>query len=105
RHSFPTRRSSDLLRAWMAEVNGRQDEVRETFRRQGVHHEQAFLVDGKDGPLFIYAIEMEDPEKARRAFETSQLPIDREHAAVMAQVIAGRVPVELLYECLLPEGE
>jgi hypothetical protein len=83
----------------MAEVNRRPDEVRETFRQEGVNHEQAFLLEGKDGPILIYAIEMEDPVRARLAFQNSTLPIDREHAQVMAQVLAGRVDAELLYEC------
>ena len=89
------------LRAWFAEVNGRLDEVRETFVQEGVHHEQAFLLEGKDGPILIYAVEMEDPVQARLAFQNSQLPIDHEHARIMAQALAGRVDAELLYECQL----
>jgi hypothetical protein len=93
----------DRLRAWLAEVNQRQDEVRETYRQEGVHHEQAYLLEGKDGPVLIYAIEMDDPLQARLAFQNSQLPIDHEHAAVMREVLAGRVAAELLYECRLSE--
>ena len=91
----------ERLRTWFAEVNQRLDEVRETFVQEGVHHEQAFLLEGKDGPILIYAVEAEDPVRARLAFQHSQLPIDHEHARVMAQVIAGGVDAELLYECRL----
>ena len=42
------------LRAWMGELMQRQDEVRETFRQEGVRHETAYLLQG--------GIEMPDRE-------------------------------------------
>jgi hypothetical protein len=49
------------LREWLAELGRRQEEVRETFRNEGVRHEQAFVLAGADGPLLVYAIEVDDP--------------------------------------------
>jgi hypothetical protein len=87
------------LRAWLAQLNSRRDEVRETFSREGVRHEQAYLLRTSDAPILIYVMEAQDHELARKAFQSSTLPIDLEHKAVMSRVLAGKADVELLYEC------
>ena len=79
------------LRAWLAELGDRADEVRETFRQEGVRHEQAYLVDGPRGLLLVYASEADDHDAARRAFEASTLPIDAEHRAVMGEALGATV--------------
>lgn len=90
----------DTLRRWMAELNRRRDEVRETFAQEGVRHEQAYLLKAGDhGPFLIYAMEAADHDAAGKAFRSSTLPIDQEHKAVMNRVLAGKATVELLYEC------
>jgi hypothetical protein len=88
----------DALRAWMAELMRRQDEVRETFRNEGVRHEQAFLLQSVDGPVLIYAHEVDDPEAARRAYLASTLPVDLQHREVMRTALDGAAEAELLYE-------
>jgi hypothetical protein len=88
------------LRNWLAELNRRQDEVRETFVQEGVRHEQAYLVRTSDGPILVYAMEAADHESAREAFQNSTLPIDEEHKRVMRQVLAEGTDAELLYECV-----
>jgi hypothetical protein len=93
----------DRLRAWMAELERRADEVRETFRQETVRHEVAYLIAGAGGPILAYAIEVDDEERAREAFRTSVLPIDREHKSLMAHVLAGPADVERLYEVRLEE--
>jgi hypothetical protein len=40
-----------------------------------------------------------DQEQAAAACAQSALPIDLEHRRIMKQVLGGRVPGELLYEC------
>ena len=41
------------LRAWMAELNRRSAEVRETFAQEGVRHEQAYLLKTAEGAVLI----------------------------------------------------
>ena len=92
------------LRAWLAELMERQDEVRETFARETVRHEQGFIIDGRDGPILIYAIEAEDHEKGHEAFKASTLPIDVEHKSVMREVLGDRLDVEAIYDCSVREA-
>jgi hypothetical protein len=91
------------LRAWMAELNRRGDEVRETFRQETVRHERAWLLQGADAPILVYAIEAEDPELGHRVARESTLPIDVEHRRLMAEVLEGPADVEPLYECSLED--
>ena len=94
----------EALRSWMAELNGREDEVLETFRNEGTRHERAFLVEGFDGPVLVYVMEVEDSENARRAYADSALPIDWEHRRVMDEVLLGPVQVEELLNLRVQQG-
>jgi hypothetical protein len=89
------------LRAWMAELAQREDEVRATFRQETVRHELAYLIQGPDGPLLVYLIEADDLEQAARAVRDNPLPIDLEHRQVMAEVLGGPVPAECLLDMTL----
>ena len=91
----------ERLRDWLAELMQRQVEVRETFRNEGVRHEQAYLLRTADGTVLVYAVEVEDPEAAQRAYVASSLPIDKQHRVVMQAVQAGPADAELLYEVRL----
>jgi hypothetical protein len=93
----------DRLRAWMAELNARVDEVRETFRQETIRHEMAYLLQGEGGPILVYAIEAEDPDLGHRVAAASELPIDSEHRRVMGVVLDGTAEAELLYECRLED--
>ena len=90
----------DRLRVWMRELMARPDEVRATFDQEGVRHEVAYLVQAREGPVLVYAIELEDEDRAQQAFEHSTLPIDLEHRRTMTEVLEarGQASVELLYE-------
>src|SRR5438045_1016611 len=55
----------DRLRSWMAELMARPHEVRQTFEQEGVRHEMAFLVEAREGPLLVYAIEVEGDNRTR----------------------------------------
>ena len=87
------------LRAWMHELSQRRDEVLETFANEGIRHEQVYLMEGKDGPVLVYAMEGDDFDRAREAFQTSTLSIDLEHKQVMSEVSGGRIDAELLWQC------
>ena len=89
----------ELLRAWFAEGKRRAEEVRETFRQEGVTHEQVYLIPTDQGTVLIYISEMADVDAAMRAFAGSELPIDAEHRKVMETAIAGAVEgAELVFE-------
>jgi Family of unknown function (DUF6176) len=89
------------LRAWMASLQDRSDEVRQTFRQEGVHHEQAFLLRGADGLVLVYAHEVDDPEAAHAAYARSTLPIDLEHRKHMSAALGDAVSPELVYDVQL----
>jgi hypothetical protein len=90
----------DRLRSWMGELMARPDEVRQTFDQEGVRHEAAYLVEASEGPVLVYAIELDNEDRAQQAFEHSTLPIDQEHRRTMNEVLEswGEASVELLYE-------
>jgi len=89
------------LRAWMAELGARVDEVRATFRQEGVRHEQAFLLQTVDGLVLVYAHEVADPALASAAYAASTLPLDVEHRARMAAALDEVVEPERLYDVRL----
>lgn len=92
------------LRSWLAELMDRREEVRETFRQETVRHEQAFILDGIQGPLLLYVMEAGDHERARAAFRASTLPIDAEHKLVMEEVLEGSLDISPLYDCAVDEA-
>ena len=87
------------FREWMSQLDKRRDEVRATFKQEGVTHEQVYLLDVAGGPIMVYAMEAPDHERAAKAFLGSKLSIDAEHKAVLKQVLGERVPQELLFDC------
>ena len=87
------------LRAWFRELDSRRSEVLATFEQEGTRAESVHLVPSADGPVLLYAMEVEDFEKARQAFEASTLPIDLEHKAIMRACCNGPFEAELLFEC------
>jgi hypothetical protein len=88
----------DLLRDWGHELERRRREVVETFTNETVRHELALLLQPAKGPLLIHAMEAADLDEARRAVEEHPLPIDLEHRAVMSEVLAERVDLEVVYD-------
>jgi hypothetical protein len=75
------------LRDWLAELNFRADEVRQSFSAAGVRAEQAFVLPGETGGLLIYVSEAADPVHAARVFAASGLAIDLEHRETMLECI------------------
>ena len=66
------------LRAWFAELNARAEEVRMTFRDEGVQHEQGVVLPTSDGPVLVWAAQLNDPDEANRAFAKSSHTIESE---------------------------
>lgn len=94
----------DALKHWMEELRQREDEVLETFRREGARHEAAYLLESTEGPMLVYVQEAADPERAHRAFQESNLPVDLEHRQVTRDVVAGRLEVAKLFNLSMPDG-
>ena len=93
------------LRAWLAELNSRAPEVRETFRAETVRAEQAYIVAGQDGPLLVYVIEAADLARGAEAFAASTHQIDAEQKTVMRDCLAGSLNATPLYDVSLePAG-
>ena len=89
----------ELFREWMAQLNGpRREEVLATLDDEGCSHELAVLVKGPDGPLIIYAMEVESIEKSRDAADNSTHRIDKEHRAVMDKAVGERPSLEKLLD-------
>jgi len=91
----------DRLRTWLAELNSRADEVRQTFREETVRAEQAFVLAGATGPLLVYVMEAEDFERGSNAFAGSRRAIDLEHREVMRECLADSSTVVPLYDVSL----
>ena len=89
------------LRAWLAELNSRAEEVRETFCDETVRAEQAYILPGDTGPLLVYVMEAEDFERGSKAFATSQHKIDAEHRQVMGECLAESLAIAPLYDVSL----
>ena len=89
------------LRQWFAELNARAVEVRETFRAEGVRHELAFIVSTSDGPILVWAAELDDPEAAASTFKRSKLPIDVEHSSVLRDCLGEKVNASALFDVAL----
>lgn len=90
---------AERLRQWFAMLQGsRRAEVERSFNREGVQHEKVVLVETSDGPLMIYAMEMDDVAKAQSIFAASTEPIDVEHRAVLKSVLDGIPEQQLLFD-------
>lgn len=89
------------LRSWLAEATKREGEVKETFLRETVRHEQAYLIERAGEHILVYLMEVEDPLAARTAYKESTYSIDLEHRKVMADVVQENLEPELLFDVRL----
>jgi hypothetical protein len=88
----------DQLKAWLAELGERADEVREAFAREGVTHEQAFLLETADGHVLVAAVGCEDYDAARELFSKSTLPVDVDQRDAMPVLTDGVVSLAPLFD-------
>lgn len=95
----------DRLRDWLREVNGpRRSEALATLEDEGCRHEQAYLINGVDGPVIVYVMEVEDVERSTRAAAHSRHPIDAEHRRIMDVALGPPLSAELLLDLALSDG-
>lgn len=85
---------TERLREWAKELEKREDEVVETLQNQKVRTESAFLRRTDDGTVLVYYMEAEDMEAASNAASDSAYEIDREHQAVLSDVVAGTSEID-----------
>ena len=89
----------DRLRDWFRQIETtRRDEAVATLVDETVSHETAILLTEGDRPILVYAMEVDDPERARRSAGSGRHPVDRDHQAVMQAAIAGRPDQEVLLD-------
>ena len=86
------------LRAWLAQLNSRADEVRESFAAAGVRAEQAFVLPGVTGSLLIFVGEAANHATAAQVFDASTRPIDVEHRRVMEECIEATIDEAPAYD-------
>ena len=83
---------ADDLRKWLAEVNGpRREEALATLADEG-------LIEGPEGPVVVYVMEVDDIQRSQEAFRSSGHPIDADHKQVMEQAVGDPLPSELLLD-------
>lgn len=97
---------TERLREWLAELRSRRDEAIETLEDEGVYAETAFIESRADGDYLLTYMEAADLERALEAYESSSHEIDREHRAVLDEVLADEEPervVEPAYHLATPD--
>ena len=91
------------LRDWLGSVNGpRSSEALASLTDEGCTHEIGILVQTSDGPLLVYAMEVQDEERSRQAALDSRYAIDAEHKHVMAACLAEEPELERLVDLRAP---
>jgi Family of unknown function (DUF6176) len=87
------------LREWLAQVNGpRRVEALATLVDEGITHEQAYLIEGAEGPVVVYVMEVDDIEATQEATRSSEHPIVADHKRVMELAVGDPLPSELLLD-------
>jgi hypothetical protein len=80
-----------VLEDWFAQLEGpRRDEAVRTLEDEGCRHETALILQTSDGPVLVYAMEVEDPERSKAAARSSTHAVDAEHRAVLAATLGDR---------------
>ena len=76
----------------------RRVDAEATLVDETVDHERAVLVEVGGRHLLVYAMEVRDADQARRSADSGTHPIDAEHQAVLARVLADGPIEEVLLD-------
>jgi hypothetical protein len=87
---------------WMDELAGREQEALETMAADSITHEVAYLLDTKDGPIFISAMFANDPDHAERMRFSSTHPIAQKYREIMHDVLVEVLDPKRVFEAHLP---
>lgn len=93
------------VRTWQATLNARKAECVQTLRDEGVMVESVFLAELPDGPYLVYYIRATDLEVAAQVAGQSTHEIDRIHKNFMQNIVAKRLPTELLLDVTANETD
>jgi hypothetical protein len=89
----------DTLRHWFQQLETtRRAEAVATLIDETVSHETAILISDGDQPILVYAMEVEDPERARESVNSGKHPLDAEHRAILTSAFAGDPEQEILLD-------
>ena len=88
----------ERVRGWLDSLSAREAELTELARAQTVSHEIAHLIDGQDGPVLVYAIEVSDLDAARSAMSDETHQLAAEWQRVISECSDGHPSHETLLE-------
>ncbi len=63
--------------------------------------EQAYIILTTDGPIFVYAMEAEDCERAEDAYRHSKHPVDIEAIEVMRECLGQSIRLSPIYDVVI----
>ena len=76
------------LQDWFAALQGpRREEAVATLRAEGIHHELALLLPGRDHVMLVYALQSDDLERARAVADASAERVDTDHRRVLREAL------------------
>ena len=89
----------DTLRDWFRTADGpRRGEALATLTDESCTHEQAYLIEGKEGPVLVQIMEVGNGDQSKTAAAKSTHAIDADHKRVLQMALGGAVPSELLLD-------
>jgi hypothetical protein len=98
--TFARVREEDLprLRAWLAELPARREELAESYRREGTRHEVFFAIRTRPDPIVVLITEVQDLHHAVVSFLGSHQPLDLEFKSLVQDIATHESDVELLFD-------
>lgn len=86
------------LYQWLAELNARSGELRESFEAAGITAEQAYVLPTESGSFLVYVSEAGNQSHAASVYASSNLPIDLEHRQVMTECVEETLQLAPIYD-------
>jgi len=92
---------ADTLLGWMDELAEREQEAHETMAADSITHEVAYLLETKEGPVFISVMFATDPELAERMRFASKHPIAEKYRVIMKDALVEILHPKQIFEAHL----
>jgi hypothetical protein len=92
----------EQVRAWMAELGTRRDELQAALRQDTVREEKVFLLDAGTGPILVFVTDNADLAHAMRMRSENQTRIAQDYRVAMRSTVLGEIPAELIFEERVP---
>jgi hypothetical protein len=96
--------NSERVRAWVASLGTRKDEVRAALAAEGIADEAVFFASERAGDFLYLYSRAPDLASAAAAFKSSSHAVDVEFRGIMAECleVATAAPLELLFAAESP---